>query len=85
MKTCKDCSNFVGAGDWNLCCKNPPERAKESWCGFLCYEDTEVCENFNISPDLGWTACKDCINFKDCENKEARDGCYFGEVEDEGV
>jgi RNA polymerase subunit RPABC4/transcription elongation factor Spt4 len=46
MKTCKDCKYFMGMGDWNLCCSNPPARAKESWCGFLCYEDTEACENF---------------------------------------
>jgi len=46
MKTCKDCKYFMGMGDWNLCCSNPPARAKDSWCGFLCYEDTEACENF---------------------------------------
>ena len=45
MKTCKDCDNFIGLGDWDLCCKNPPEN-KIGCCGFLCYEDTEVCENF---------------------------------------
>ena len=42
---CKDCVNFLGGGDWNLCCKNPPED-QVSWCGFLCYEDTEACKNF---------------------------------------
>lgn len=45
MKTCKDCDNFIGGGDWNLCCKNPP-KDQVGWCGFLCYEDTEACENF---------------------------------------
>ncbi len=44
-KTCKDCNNFLGGGDWNLCCKNPP-KDKVSWCGFLCYEYTPACENF---------------------------------------
>lgn len=44
-KTCKECDNFLGLGDWNLCCKNPP-KDKVSWCGFLCYEDTEACQNF---------------------------------------
>ena len=44
-KTCKDCSNFIGLGDWNLCCKNPPED-QVGWYGFLCYEDTEACKNF---------------------------------------
>ena len=57
-KTCKDCANFLGGGDWNLCCENPP-KDKESWCGFLCYEDTEACENFKplvrikLKPDSG--------------------------------
>ena len=44
-KTCKDCANFTGCGDWNLCCKNPPED-QIGWCGLLCYEDTEACQNF---------------------------------------
>ena len=44
-KTCKDCNNFLGGGDWNLCCKEPPED-QTCWCGFLCYEDTEACQNF---------------------------------------
>jgi RNA polymerase subunit RPABC4/transcription elongation factor Spt4 len=45
-KTCKDCKYFIGGGDWDLCCSMPPASAKDSWCGFLCYEDTEACENF---------------------------------------
>lgn len=49
MKTCKECSNFLGGGDWNLCCKNPP-KDQVGWCGFLCYEDTEACENFLVPP-----------------------------------
>lgn len=85
MKTCKDCKYFIGAGDWNLCCSNPPAGAKDSWCGFLCYEDTEACENFYATLELGWTACKDCTYFEDCETKEDRDGCCFGEVEDENM
>ena len=44
-KFCKDCSNFLGGGDWNLCCEDPPSD-QASWCGFLCYEDTQACENF---------------------------------------
>ena len=28
-----------------------------------------------------WTDCKDCIYFDECENKESRDGCYFGDTE----
>lgn len=42
---CADCANFLGMGDWNLCCKNPPED-QVGWCGFLCYEDTAACQNF---------------------------------------
>lgn len=44
-KVCKNCDSFLGGGDWNLCCKNPPED-QVGWCGFLCYEDTPACENF---------------------------------------
>ena len=42
---CADCKNFIGGGDWSLCCKNPPED-QVGWCCFLCYEDTEACQNF---------------------------------------
>jgi hypothetical protein len=45
MNTCKNCANFLGGGDWNLCCKNPPED-QLTWIGFICYEDTEACKNF---------------------------------------
>ena len=27
--------------------------------------------------------CSQCIYWEECENKESRDGCYFGENEDE--
>ena len=26
-----------------------------------------------------WTQCKDCAYFDDCDEKENKDGCYFGE------
>jgi predicted RNA-binding Zn-ribbon protein involved in translation (DUF1610 family) len=42
---CRDCDNFIGGGDWNLCCKNPP-KGEIGYCGFLCYEDSNACENF---------------------------------------
>ena len=35
--TCSDCKNFIGAGDWNLCCKVDPG---------LCYRETKACEKF---------------------------------------
>ena len=93
---CADCDNFIGGGDWNLCCKNPP-KDKVGWCGFLCYADTEACQNFKplshirLKPDKKehwdhseslWTDCKECELFDDCEDKEDHDGCYFGETED---
>ena len=37
--TCEDCANFIGGGDWNLCCA-----VKQGY--WLCYEDTEACEKF---------------------------------------
>ena len=43
MKTCKDCTHFIGAGDWNLCCT---ESHEGYLFGFLCYEDTPACEKF---------------------------------------
>ncbi len=58
-KTCKDCSNFIGGGDWDLCCKNPP-KDKVSWCGFLCYEDTPACENFKPSIRIKLKSADNC-------------------------
>lgn len=92
---CADCANFLGMGDWNLCCKNPPED-QVGWCGFLCYEDTEACKNFKSklriklktdTPEswevpADWTQCIKCAFLEDCEIKESRDGCYFGESEE---
>lgn len=42
---CKDCDNFIGGGDFDLCCKNPPEEDVAIF-GHLCYEDTPACRNF---------------------------------------
>lgn len=30
-----------------------------------------------------WVNCKECIYFEECNNKEDRDGCYFGMTEKE--
>lgn len=27
-----------------------------------------------------WIHCSGCAYFEDCETKEDRDGCYFGEI-----
>ena len=43
-KTCKDCSHFIGCGDWNLCCTESHEGYP---FGFLCYEDTPACGKFD--------------------------------------
>ena len=42
---CGNCEFFLGMGDWNLCCSNPPED-EVSWAGFLCYGDTAPCHNY---------------------------------------
>lgn len=42
-QTCKDCVNFIGMGDWDLCCREEHEGYP---FGFLCYEDTLACEKF---------------------------------------
>ena len=44
---CAHCVHFIGGGDWNLCCAKPP-KDKVGWLGFLCYEDTPACENFEL-------------------------------------
>ena len=43
MATCRDCVHFIGSGDWNLCCTESHEGYP---FGFLCYEDTPICEKF---------------------------------------
>lgn len=51
------------------------------------YEDeSEVCEVIikRVEKDerpLEYVTCKECAMREDCENKESRDGCYFGERE----
>lgn len=33
--------------------------------------------------DATFISCLECIFFEDCQDKESRDGCYFGEKEEE--
>ena len=48
-KTCGECDNFLGCGDWNLCCKLPhPESGP---FGHLCYSDSEACSKFTEKRD----------------------------------
>lgn len=35
--------------------------------------------------DFVWTNCFDCLYFEDCEEKESRDGCCYGESIEEPV
>lgn len=35
MRQCRNCKNFLGMGDWNLCCSKKPD---------LCYENTPACK-----------------------------------------
>lgn len=44
-KKCGNCANFLGMGDWDLCCKDPPEEDR-GFAGHLCYADTKACRNF---------------------------------------
>ena len=36
---CAECTDFLGCGDWGLCCKSAPYN-------FLCSDSTEACERF---------------------------------------
>ena len=38
----------------------------------------------DVRPAPEYVACKECAFWEDCENKESRDGCYFGEKENDG-
>lgn len=38
--TCAACTNFLGGGDWGLCCKVSYD---------LCYQDSPACENFKAA------------------------------------
>lgn len=56
-KTCGECENYIGFGDWNLCCKEEHD-PKEFPFGHLCYEDTLACDKFKpISETKGCSGC----------------------------
>ena len=52
MDKCGTCDNYIGCGDWNLCCKikHPTPKEKEMGMTFLfwhlCYEDTDACDMY---------------------------------------
>ena len=62
---------------------------KKFWGHFpLCKEEncplkySELLERASL--DTGeFVNCANCLYWDDCDNKESRDGCYFGEVIDE--
>ena len=45
MKTCGECENYLGFGDWNLCCRESHD-PNEFTFGHLCYSDTPACDKF---------------------------------------
>lgn len=38
---CAECTDFIGCGDWGLCCKSAPYN-------FLCYDHTQACDRFKM-------------------------------------
>lgn len=57
MNKCGDCANFLGMGDWDLCCK---EKHEGYPFGFLCYEDTNACEKFTQTSEVKTGYCPVC-------------------------
>lgn len=49
---CGECIHYMGGGDWDLCCSIPHPTLREREIGirydfgFLCYENTPACEEF---------------------------------------
>lgn len=58
VHVCGECANFMGCGDWNLCCsaKHPTSKEREKGLtypfGFLCYEDSMACDLFTPIPKI---------------------------------
>lgn len=42
---CAECTDFIGCGDWGLCCKSAPYE-------FLCHDHTVACERFKGGRDI---------------------------------
>lgn len=51
MEKCGNCEFFIGGGDWDLCCSNPPKASEFNSFGFLCYADSDSCENFKCNQE----------------------------------
>lgn len=54
-KTCGECENYIGMGDWDLCCKEEHDPSEFPF-GHLCYEDTPACDKFKPIEN-GCTGC----------------------------
>lgn len=73
MKVCAQCDNYIGGGDWGLCCK----------CTYdLVYEETSAddCQNFvqkkeciNASSHVGMFRCSICGAY--CREERVFDTC----------
>lgn len=50
---CKNCKQFLGFGDWSLCCKLKPD---------LVYEETEGCELFTLKSQNETTNINKVLN-----------------------
>ena len=65
MKVCGQCSHYIGAGDWDICCNSVGGKR-------LCYEDTDAgdCPHFeqtrfcrNVTSYVGMFRCSICDLF----------------------
>ena len=81
-KTCGECENYIGLGDWNLCCKEE-HGLKEFPFGHLCYEDTPACDKFKpihrlTEEEFYKKYCQTCGSQR-CEgiSTEWFDGCRY--------
>lgn len=64
MKTCVQCSHYIGGGDWDLCCHAGEHR--------LCYEDTPAddCPSFKQT-----TLCKNHSSYVGMCEDEVGETC----------
>ena len=88
QKTCGNCANFLGMGDWDLCCKDPPEE-DIGFAGHLCYADTPACRKFIPSikvmnkGEFIATHCYLCSCIDCPQTDEELTTCYEKEFKDE--
>lgn len=73
-KLCAQCEHYIGAGDWDLCCKLQKRR--------LCHENDAACPEFkkmmrciNRTSYVGAFRCSICG--KSCLESDVGDTCPF--------